>query len=636
VSVRVLPDQLVNKIAAGEVVERPASVVKELVENALDAGGRSVRVTLRGGGRSLVRVTDDGVGMDRDDAIMCLERHATSKIRDLDDLVAARTLGFRGEALPSIAAVSRFQLTTCPRDGEVGTRVRVDGGKVTGVVDTGCAPGTEIDVRTLFYNLPVRRKFLRTTATELGHCIEAVTRQALVRPEVDFRVVHDGREVLRAPATTDRAVRVRDLLGDQAAALVPVAFGDLGFEVSGLVSPVGIHRSSRTRSTYLFVNGRFIRDAILNRALNEAYRGIVPKGRYPMVVLEVRVDPTEVDVNVHPTKIEVRFRSPRDLVSVVSGGLREALRAHGIGAARRGGPVAFRRQDGANQPGLPLPAHPDADPKFVQRMPLFDAAEPPLAGEPGADWPTPAEVPTSAQEPTSAERTSAQGPTLAEALTSAEGPTSGGAVEPEALLAAEVGPQPGGRFRDLRLIGQFAKAWILCEAEGELVVVDQHAAHERVLLDQLLRDRKEQLGSAQRLLTPAVVDLPRGQAELLREHLVLLDELHLEVEPFGPASFAVKAVPSLLEHLDVPQLLLDVAGELADAAGSKAVEDLVERVLATMACHSAVRARDPLNDYEIESLLAALDEVDFAVCAHGRPVAVRISEAELAQRFHRT
>ncbi|MBW1881797.1 MAG: hypothetical protein JRJ84_25860 [Deltaproteobacteria bacterium] len=210
---------------------------------------------------------------------------------------------------------------------------------------------------------------------------------------------------------------------------------------------------------------------------------------------------------------------------------------------------------------------------------------------------------------------------------------------PDGMLAADdghAGPATGSRYRDMRVIGQFAKAWVLCETEGALVVIDQHAAHERILLDRLLRDRKQRLGSAQRLLTPAVVDLPRGQAELLRGHLALLDELHLEVEPFGPASFAVKAVPALLEHLDVPQLLRDVAGELADAAGSKAVDDLVERVLATMACHSAVRARDPLNDYEIKALLAALDEVDFAVCAHGRPVAIRIVEAELAQRFHRT
>jgi DNA mismatch repair protein MutL len=367
--VRLLPDTVIDQIAAGEVVERPAAVVKELFENSLDAGARTVRVHLEAGGNDLVRITDDGSGMDRADALMCLERHATSKIRAIEDLVAVRSFGFRGEAIPSIASVSRFELLTRRAEDEVGTRVTVEGGAVVSVRDAGCAAGTEIKVRDLFFNVPVRRGFLRTPATELGHAVEAVVRQAMLRPDVDVQILHNGREQLRLPAVADRAARAAAVLGAAAERLRPVGFEDRGVAVEGLIGPPSVHDASSTR-IYLFVNGRYVRDPVLRRGVRDAYDRLLPAGRHPIVVLEVRLPGDRVDVNVHPSKIEVRFRDPRDVAEAVAGGLREALRrpdprrrdvAHGFDARPKPPPDA---------PTLPLPglaAHPADDPRFVPR-----------------------------------------------------------------------------------------------------------------------------------------------------------------------------------------------------------------------------------------------------------------------------
>ncbi len=330
VAVRILEEHLINKIAAGEVVERPASVVKELVENALDAGARSLQVHLRAGGRNLVRIVDDGVGMNRTDALMSLERHATSKILREEDLFSVATLGFRGEAVPSIASVSKFDLVTRPHDAEAGTHVRVEGGKLLDVSPVGAAPGTDVSVASLFFNVPARRKFLRSVETELAHCVEAVTREALIRPDLDLEVTHDDRQLLRCAPGRTRAHRAADLLGAHGEALVPVSFTRGTLEVEALLSPVGVHRASPQGSSWLYVNGRYVRDLVVRRAVTAAYAGIVPKDRYPLVILEVRVPPEDVDVNVHPAKTEVRFVNGFALQNAVTEGLRNALREHGI------------------------------------------------------------------------------------------------------------------------------------------------------------------------------------------------------------------------------------------------------------------------------------------------------------------
>ena len=610
-SVRILPDALVNQIAAGEVVERPASVVKELVDNALDAEATRVEVQLRSGGRALIRVVDDGVGMDRHDAMMCIERHATSKIGSLDDLLQVRSLGFRGEALPSIASVSRFTLLTRPADREVGTRLAVEGGELRKVADAGCALGTEIDVRSLFFNVPARRKFLRTAHTEYGHCVEAVIRAALARPDVRFEVKHDDRVTLRAPRVATRLDRAGDLLGEHGRKLIPVRFADLGFEIDALVSPVGVHKSTVTGSQYLFVNGRFVRDRMIRRGVYEAYRGIVPKGRYPVVILDVRCDPGAVDVNVHPQKTEVRFHDPRGLVQSIAVGLREGLEGEGIHRPVLTHPVEAPLPQRVPRPALVLP---------------FDPS-PPMAAE---DGPPRSRVPAM---PPSLAPLQQPDPALPPAQSPAQSPAQPPAAVASTRSRDKLLPVP--RYRDLTVIGQLAQTYLVCEGGGELVLIDQHAAHERVVLHRLRQQRRERIGTSQVLLTPAVVSLPESKAAALLDRLDVLGTAGLEAHAFAPGQIAVTAVPALLAEVDVIALVRDLADEVAEGR-QRSIDDLVEHILATMACHNAVRARDPLTHTQMRALLASLDEVDVSVCAHGRPVAVGISVAELERRFHRT
>jgi DNA mismatch repair protein MutL len=366
VKVRVLDGVVADQIAAGEVVERPASVLKELLENSLDAGARTIDISLKAGGTALVRVVDDGTGMERADALLCVERHATSKIRSVDDLDGVRTLGFRGEALPSIASVSKFELRTRTAEDEVGTELRIEGGTLEAVSEVACNVGTDLSVRSLFFNLPARRKFLRSRETELAHCVEAVQRAVMMRPEVDLTLRHEGRTTLRAPASADLAVRVRDLLGDAAKVMVPIEAERDGVHLHGLIGPVGVHRPAAVGSAYLYVNGRFVRDPVLRRALTEAYQGAVPKGRYPVVVLAVDVGEGEVDVNVHPAKIEVRFRDPRLVSDALVETVRDALRGPGprrvITTPSRGEPDVLPLLDVVSAPARPgLAAHPDED-----------------------------------------------------------------------------------------------------------------------------------------------------------------------------------------------------------------------------------------------------------------------------------
>ena len=608
-SIRILEDRLINQIAAGEVIERPAAALKELVENSLDAGATRIHVQLEAGGRKLIRVVDNGRGMDDADALMCLERHGTSKIRGEEDLFRVASLGFRGEALPSIASVSRFELLTRPAGKREGQRVVVDGGKLRLREPAGCPEGTQISVRSLFYNVPVRRKFLRTVPTELGHCAEAIISQALIRPEVDWTLEHNGQVLVRAPAAESRQARAAELLKGHGRALFPVNFRAGDLEVEALISPVGVHQGAARGSMYLFVNGRYVRDALVRSAVREAYRHIVPKGRYPVVVLEVRVPPEEVDVNIHPSKTEVRFRNGRDMVRAVSQGLRDGLEAHGI---RR--PVRDIQAD--RRPGVPS----SWEPAPVRQESLELAPGPSAPSE----WDTPpASIPVLNQPSTFS-------PTEAREVASF---SNGEESVPLATTEGELLPVP--RFQDLKVIGQLLKTYLLCEGGNELILIDQHAAHERVMLHHLMKNAREHLGGAQRLLNAAVVDLPLHKAKVLEDNLSVLQELQFEVEPYGGGAFAVRGVPPLLAKVDVETLLHDVADSLVAGQRGTAGRDIQEHVMATMACHNSVRAHQRLNEFEMRKLLEALDEVDFSVCAHGRPVAIRVSESELERRFHR-
>ncbi len=596
--IRVLDDRLVDQIAAGEVVERPASVVKELVENAVDAGATDIRVQLRAGGQTLVRVVDNGHGMSREDALLCIQRHATSKIRTAEDLGNILSLGFRGEALPSIASVSRFTLTTRETDAPVGTRLQVDGGEVVSVSDAGAAAGTEIDVRSLFYNLPVRRKFLRAIGTELGHCMEAVQRVALIHPEVGFNVMHEERELLSAPIVATRRERASDLLGPQGAALVSVGFGDAGVQVEGHVSPVGVHRSTRTGAVYLFVNGRFVRDVILHRALSEAYRGIVPKGRHPVVVLEVRLDPGAVDVNVHPNKIEVRFVRPRDVVRAVADGLTRALEQHGVRQSVRIDATA-PLPTWQPVPG-PRPAADDVGGRSTPRAPVQTSLSPHPADDPRVAPPRAMVLPQPGPEPVLVRDSPAT-------YTSA----------------------PVQKYRELRIIGALGTTFIVCEGPNGLVVVDRLAAQELVLLGQLMDDEGARV-PVQRLLTQRDVHLPVAHASALAVGNSALKAVGLDVRRVKGGHFAIHAMPALLEKADIEVVLRDIAAELSNDARRDSARLAVARLVAVAALSVSVDL--PLTPYQMQTAMASMDEVDPALVRE-RTIAVRVDSAELLRRF---
>ena len=657
--IRVLEDQVVNKIAAGEVVERPASVVKELVENALDAGARQLRVELRDGGRELVRVTDDGSGMDRTDATLCLERHATSKIRSEQDLFSVQTLGFRGEAIPSIASVGRFELQTRRPEDEVGTRLLVDGGRLVRIEEIGCPVGTRISVRSLFYNIPARRKFLRTETTELSHCLEAVRRQVLVRPELDVEVVHGGRTLLRAPAVADLGARAAEVLGKDADDLVPIDFSDGPLRVWGLISPLGVHQASGT-GTYLYVNGRYVKDPVVRRGVREAYRGAVPRGRFPVVVLLIEIPPEDVDVNVHPAKTEVRFQHARDLVQALADGVRTELERSGL-APRRVGAVRYSLDtlvDG-RQGALPLMG--EAGPLF-QPEPAGPgrAGEGPPASSPGGAPPAPVLSASGAQPATGTAGSAAPQPVLSSAGAASlprsdapptpfpepaepaepapEGwttihhlrpeptPATGGMSSPWAELPGQEGALPVPRFQDLRVLGQLDQRWVLAEGRGSLVVIDQAAAH-RAITAARLRTR-EGGPAANTLSEPLVLTLAPAPTKALLSVAPDLLRFGLELESFGGDTLVLKGLPGPLAHVEPLPFLESLGALLAGRSGQIHEAD----VLAALAHHAPLRANQVLSPYEMRALMRALDEAAAAGALQGA-VFVCMAPSELHRRF---
>ena len=613
-AVRILEDRVVNQIAAGEVVERPASVVKELVENALDAGATTVDVTLREGGIALVRVVDDGKGMDRDDAMLCIERHATSKIRLADDIASVATLGFRGEALPSIASVSRFELTTRLAGAEIGTRIRLEGGKLVDVTNAAQNEGTDIQVRSLFFNLPVRRRFLRTTATELAHCTEAVVRQAMARPDVDFRIRHGGREVLRAPVTDDLACRVADLLNERE--LVAVNFQRDGVSVTGLVCRPGVHRSTAKGAVYTYVNGRFVQDRMVRRGVSEAYVGLLPRGRHPVVVIDVRVPDGTVDVNVHPTKVEVRFTRPFEITEIVAAAIRSALEAAPLRRADRRASRGLPRPEAERAGQLSLgvtgiPVHPDDDPM------LSDADV----------------APTRALAMEVVERSEHAALPSAESSTIAE---TGMAAAPNAERVmpaapfAEDRPRERGRrssapqavtrgFRALRPLGMLADDLLVCAHDDELFVVDWMAARAVVLAARLrsLVNRNE--AGSRPFLVPEVVRIAEGvDAEKTTN---ALGEAGFQARAFSSREVAVFSVPAILQAGSASAIATAAVGAAGEGPG--AIIDAVVRASAPL---------EPPGHHAILTLLADLDELG---CARDGDLIGRWSVDEIRRRMAR-
>ena len=594
--IRRLPSDLANQIAAGEVVERPASIVKELVENALDAEATRVKVELEQGGVTLARVSDDGTGMDAEDAMLALERHATSKIMDKDDLFRLRTFGFRGEALPSIASVAKLRLVTRVRGTAEGTEVLVEGGGAPKSRPVGAAAGTSVEVRDLFFNVPARRKFLKATATEAAHVGETLLLAALARPDVSFFLVRDGRsarEWLRVSTRRERAEQAIDgerlemCLGERGPMRVEA---HLGAPERARAGAVALH---------LLVNGRPVRDRQLARAVAQAYGSVLEPGRYPVGVVYVDVPSEQVDVNVHPQKAEVRFADARALHDAITRELHtELARAFSIPALGEKRTWSLPRTS-VSPPPTPEPSQPGGDPWQLA---------------PVAESPAPESL---------AERTTLPSPA------------------PPAPADRAIGTIDSGIFRttgfysSLEFLAQVRATFLLCSGGDGLYVLDQHAAAERVTFHRLKRAYSARSIPMQRLLIPEVVQLSTAEMANIDEGASDLAAFGVELRAVGPSAVAVHAVPALLLRAAPERIVRDLVAELGRTA-RRPFGDAADLVLATMACHGSVRAGDALSREEVGALLSALDEVDFGGhCPHGRPVVTRIGFDELERRVGR-
>ncbi|APG26690.1 hypothetical protein A7E78_01715 [Syntrophotalea acetylenivorans] len=597
--IRILPEQLCNQIAAGEVVERPASVVKELVENALDAQANKIVVEIEGGGKRLIRITDNGCGMDRDDAFLCLERHATSKLRNEADLFHLQTLGFRGEALPSIAAISRLRLRTRTSEALEGWEIHVEGGAVRHAEATGMPVGTLIEVRNLFFNTPARRKFLRRDETEAGHISDTITKLALACPQVQFQLVNNGRRQIDLNRQKNLSERVAGLLGRSVLqGLMPVEGTKGGMRLHGLISQPSLNRSA-TSSQFVFINGRYIRDRLVQHALRDGYRHLLMKGRHPIVVLFLEMAPEQVDVNVHPTKHEVRFRDQSFVHDFIAQTLQETLRSIGSEAPASVpvNPVfpVVKEQDDSSSPSRSASIAEPIDESLL------------VVGEGRVNYPvTPQqEIIESFDEP---------------GLTS------------DAPLC-----ETGGFYAGLRVIGQFSDSYILCQDKQDLLLIDQHAAHERIGFEQLRNQYRDCGVERQGLLFPLVLDFDHREAAALDEHQAELQRVGFDLECFGGNSYVLKGIPQVLGDAEAEKLIRDVITELISFGGSSLLEERIEQLLILMACHRVIRANQQLNRSEIDYLLRELDQVDFSGhCPHGRPVVQRLSLSEIERMFKRT
>ena len=591
----VLPETLTHQIAAGEVVERPASIVKELLENALDAGATEISVELEKGGCQTIRVTDNGEGIEPEDVPLAFARHATSKIAVFEDLYRVRSFGFRGEALPSIASISRVEMVTRRAASPVGTRVIIEGGAIQEQTDAGCPAGTSIRVSRIFEPVPVRRKFLKGDMTEQGYCLDWITRLALAQPGVRLRVSAGGRTLLNVPAAKDLAERIALTLGrDFQGQLVPAAGERDGAALKGFVSRPEFTRSS-TAQIYLYVNGRFVKDYLLNHAVMTACRRIIEPRRYPAVILFLSVPPGDVDVNVHPTKMEVRFRNPRGIYALIV----ETL----SGAIGAGSPTAEQRTGSSDAGRSAYAARVE---EALKRYRISSGPEKLFFGRPAG---LKKETPIAPLQPVFRES------------------------QPESEQ-----PKEGSRFTDLVYLGQVAGTYLVFAGGEGMVLVDQHAAHERILFEGLKRRAAETQGGApgQRLLLPEVVSLSPRDLSFLTESIPLLEEAGMEVEAFGGDSVVVKAIPAFLSDADARTLIGDILAGCMEGDRNLPLTERREKIFTALACRAAVKANRPLSGPEVESLCRDLDALPrAATCPHGRPLTVAISIGELEKLFKR-
>jgi len=648
--IRILSDQVANQIAAGEVVERPASVVKELLENSLDAGATRIRIEVEGGGRKLIRIVDNGHGMVRDDALLAFERHATSKLHTSDDLLQIRTLGFRGEALPSIASVSRLILETRATEDASGTMVEIAGGNILRVEDAGMPAGTTIAVRDLFYNTPARRKFLKSEQTELAHIAALVTHYALAHPERHFELHSATQALLIAPAVGSTGDRLYQIFGRETAALMLPTAAEIDFmraglpepppwkreagyappdpgflRISGFVSKPELQKLNRN-SVYVFVNHRLVRDRVVLHALTEAYRNIIPPTSYPVVLLFLDMPPQEVDVNVHPAKTEVRFRQPSFVHDFIRDTVRTTLMtarpAASFAAALSTAPTASASLliDVSPMPGPP------GDTVFSPRAVAESDADPSAEGATDFTLRAPAvpEVPG---------RLAFSDHGIAVGYETEEAAVGRG---DSAAFAADSPVETLNALATLKPLGQLRDSFILASNDEGLWIIDQHVAHERVLFEKILREREVEQVQRQRLLMPVLVDLLPAQmisfAAIARE----LELNGFEAEPFGPRTLAIKAAPVGLEGRELERMLEEVLAVPEPEQQTENAETRRRRIAASIACHAAIKVNMALDSKKIEWLLIELGKTEHPTsCPHGRPIALRYSHKDIQRAFQR-
>ena len=668
--IRVLSDQVANQIAAGEVVDRPASVVKELLENALDAGATRIRVEVEAGGRKLIRITDNGHGMNRDDALLAFERHATSKLRTAGDLLSIATLGFRGEALPSIASVARVTLETVAEEEASGTLLDIAGGKIHRVEDAALPRGTTITVADLFFNTPARRKFLRAEATELAHITALVTHYALAHPEKHFELVSASHTVVSAPPVARTAERIYQIFGKETLSqLLPVAaerrleraglpeappwkkdpdepVRDPGsLRLSGFYSKPELQKLNRN-SIYIFINKRLIRDRLLLHAIVEAYRNVIPPASFPVVLLFLEMPPEEVDVNVHPAKTEVRFRQQSLVHDFVRDSLRNALvlarPAAGFLAALDSAPLA--------SPSLmppaasPLPGPPAGAPRSLESAAVYPSDAAIFALTPKLPPAVPGRLAFDGSlepDPSAGSATSILSTAAFDGCSATSGTTNGSGHE--ALDTAEIETQQAAanlnHLQSLRPIGQLRESFILAIGDDGLWIIDQHVAHERILFEKILRDRQVEKVQRQRLLMPMLVELKPWQMVVFARISEELERNGFEVEPFGPQTLAVKAAPVGLEGSELERSLAEIIEQSStesEATQNKMLTVLRSRIAASIACHSAIKVNTKLDPARMEWLLLELSKTEHPTsCPHGRPIALQYSWKDIQRAFHR-
>ncbi len=595
--IKILPEILSNKIAAGEVVERPASVVKELIENSLDAKSKKIIIEAENGGRSMIRVSDNGVGMNHDDALLSIERYATSKIFTDRDLFSIDTLGFRGEALPSIASVSRFSLVSRNELLDVGTKIYVEGGKVKKVEQIGAPAGSMITVKQLFYNTPARRKFLKTVNTEMGHIADTVAALALCRPDVHFELHHNSKMVKNWLPTSDPVDRAADVLGkDIRADLYPLdCIEDGSMSIYGQIASPRITRST-FKGVYIYVNGRVVRDRVIRHALMEGYAQRLMKTRFPVAVLFINVPFDQVDVNVHPTKNEVRFIRQKEVHDLVKRAVLEILRQ-------------------ADQPAWGPRKSKDSN-SIPERPQVAEQA----SGYRGIGWS--ASLEWEGEQPETSNQHRAFN--IQQRVSSIQHP------------AIQTPIWEKKRFTDLRIIGQLHSTYILCESKDMLFLIDQHAAHERIAFEQLKKRSKGMKTAAQRLLIPETIDVGYLEAKMLASLIPQFEKFGLEVEHFGGNTFVVKSVPDILSGRPVKPVIMEIVEKMIKTGFAPGLEKAMDEFLISLACHSVIRANQSLTEVQIKSLIEQLENCENpSHCPHGRPTWIKWTIKDLEKSFGR-